>query len=67
MRLELETIAEDEPGDAWRALFDRHIEAYERWFHSAPGPPRPTYLECERALREYLPEWFPTNLGYLED
>ena len=60
MRLEIEAISEDEPGEAWRALFERHIEAYERWFHAAGGPPRPTYLECEKALRHYLPEWVPT-------
>lgn len=59
MQIEVRAVAEDEPGSAWRALFERHAEAYLRWYGGPGSGVRPTYLECEHALRKYLPEWFP--------
>jgi predicted choloylglycine hydrolase len=55
-----EAISEPEPGDKWRALFDRLWPAYRRWFLKEGDAARPKYLTCERALRTYMPELLPT-------
>ncbi len=54
-----EAFAEDTPGDAWASHFRRLWPAYRRWFLRDGEQERPTYLESERALRRYLPEWIP--------
>ncbi len=60
MQIEIQAVAEDEPGHAWRDLYERHAEAYRRWYSGAEGESRPSFLECESALSRYLPEWIPT-------
>ena len=59
MELEFEAISEDLPGAKWKALFDRHWQAYERWYLQAGERSRPTYLACRRALREHMPKLLP--------
>lgn len=58
MPTRLQVQSEDEPGPAWTAAFEQHWPAYERWFLREGAAERPTYLQCERALRRYMPEMF---------
>ncbi len=60
MRIDVEAVDEDEPGPAWLGAFERHAEAYLRWYATPGGGPRPTFLECETAITRYLPEWLST-------
>jgi predicted choloylglycine hydrolase len=60
MNIVFESIAEDQPGPKWRALFDRFWPAYERWFLSEGDKARPRYLTSLRALRAHMPELVPT-------
>lgn len=60
LELEFEAIAEDLPGAKWKGLYDRHWQAYERWYLQAGERARPTYLVCRRALREHMPRLLPT-------
>jgi predicted choloylglycine hydrolase len=60
MDIVFESIAEDQPGPKWRALFDRFWPAYERWFLSDGDKARPRYLTSLRALRAHMPELVPT-------
>ena len=55
-----EAIAEDGPGPKWSALFDRHWDAYRRWFLQQGDRARPYYLASLRALRQHMPELVPT-------
>lgn len=66
MRIEIQAVEEDEPGAAWSEILDRHLEAYLRWYQAPGGGERPTYLECERALKRYLPEWLPIWRAHCE-
>ena len=59
MDIVFESIAEDQPGPKWRALFDRFWPAYERWFLSDGDKARPRYLTSLRALRAHMPELVP--------
>ena len=54
-----EAISEDRPGEKWRRAFDRHWHAYSRWFLRSGKNDRPTYLECRRAIRKFMPELMP--------
>ncbi|MDX1604896.1 MAG: C45 family peptidase [Candidatus Competibacterales bacterium] len=54
-----ESLSEDRPGDKWRGLFERHWEAYQRWFLSEGIKARPPYLTSRRALRTHMPELLP--------
>lgn len=56
--LRFETLIEDTPGPAWRALFERCWGGYRRWYLRGAGA-APTYLECRRALRQHMPELVP--------
>lgn len=52
-------IAEDIPGDKWRALFEHAWPSYRAWFLRSGVAGRPSYLTCRRALREHMPELVP--------
>jgi len=58
--LTFEAVSEQEPGDRWRALFERNWPAYERWFLSEGIEARQTYLAGLRALKKYMPELVPS-------
>ncbi len=55
-----QAVSEKKPGDKWRALFQRHWPAYERWFLSEGIEARQTYLAGLRALKSHMPELVPT-------
>lgn len=60
MKLIFQSIQEPLPGDKWQRLFDQLWPTYKSWFMKEGLEARPTYLECERALRQYMPELIPT-------
>lgn len=66
MEIYFQSISEKHPGAKWRQMFDRFWPAYSRWFLKEGDQARPTYLHCERALREYMPELIPTYNLLLE-
>jgi predicted choloylglycine hydrolase len=55
-----EAIHELEPGERWRALFDRHWPRYRAWFLHEGEAARTSYAASLRALREQMPELVPT-------
>lgn len=59
-------MEEAQPGPQLSRLFERHWPGYERWFLREGDAARPRYLDCERALRQYLPELMPTFERLLE-
>ncbi len=54
-----QAVAEDLPGEKWKALFDRSWPGYRAWFLRGGVAGRPRYIECRRALREHMPELVP--------
>jgi predicted choloylglycine hydrolase len=66
MDIVFESIAEDQPGPKWRALFDRFWPAYKSWFLSEGDKARPRYLSSLRALRAHMPELVPTHERLVE-
>ncbi|GGX86151.1 peptidase C45 [Litchfieldella qijiaojingensis] len=59
-QLEFRTVHELDAGEKWRALFDLHWPAYERWYLSETERERPGYLACYNALSKHMPELVPT-------
>ena len=59
MDLHFEAIAEDRPGPRWQRWFHELWPSYRRWYLSEGNAARPSYLECERALKEFLPAFVP--------
>ncbi len=57
--LRFRAVSESFPGSKWCSLFDRHWMAYREWFLSAGDEERPTYLECYRNFKQYMPELLP--------
>lgn len=60
MRIRFDAIAEDQPGEKWRATFERYWHGYSRWFLRGAGHERATYLEGLKAIREHMPELLGT-------
>ena len=60
IQISFRTLIEDQPGEAWRALFARNWTAYRSWFLRSSGVGLPSYLESRRALRKHMPELVPT-------
>lgn len=52
-------IQETTPGPKWQALFRRLWPGYRKWYVKEGLLERPTFLECRRALRKYMPELLP--------
>ena len=48
------------PARRLAALYARSKPGYERWFLREGDAARPSWLACERALRHWLPELWPT-------
>ena len=53
------TALNDRTGKGWQSLFEKLWPAYQRWYLQEGAEVRPSYLECRRALREYMPEMVP--------
>lgn len=52
-----EAVAEDRPGPEWQRLFSQHWPAYRGWFLRSGLSGRPSYLDCRRAVRRYMPKF----------
>jgi predicted choloylglycine hydrolase len=48
--------AEERPGPVWQAAFRELWPAYRCWYVREGEAARPSLRECERALREHMPE-----------
>lgn len=60
MEAQFQSFSELEPGDRWKQLFDHLWPVYRKWFLKEGDAARPTYLECERALKKHMPELVPS-------
>jgi predicted choloylglycine hydrolase len=60
IQVNFRTVIEDQPGPAWRALFEQSWPAYRAWFLRSGGVGQPGYVECRRALRKHMPELVPS-------
>lgn len=53
------SVVEERPGPRIRDLFEATWPAYRGWFLRDGEEARPTYSECARALRTFVPELVP--------
>jgi len=60
MDVRLHSISELTAGEKWQMLFERLWPGYRTWFLKEGADRRPKFLECERALRQHMPELLPT-------
>lgn len=60
LRFSLDLIDEVVPGERWADRFRALWPEYRRWFLARGEAARPTFLECERAVRTHLPEFADT-------
>lgn len=59
MQRTLQAVRAERPDTTLRSLFDRAWPEYRRWYLRDGELARPTFLECERALRTHMPELVP--------
>ncbi|HAV64792.1 MAG TPA: hypothetical protein DCY13_20790 [Verrucomicrobiales bacterium] len=59
MQITIEALAETRPGPLWQERFQELWPYYHRWYLAEGNENRPTYLQCERALRQHMPELVP--------
>ncbi len=59
MSLIFRAVTEDQPGPKWARLFHEYWPSYKEWWKREGVTARPTYLECQRALRRHMPEIVP--------
>lgn len=52
-------ISEPEPGPKWAGLFAEYWPDYKSWWLREGEQNRPTYMQCQRALNEHMPEIVP--------
>lgn len=57
--LKLEVIEEVSPSAKLASLFEQNWPAYERWYLDEGEAARPNYLECQNAIKQYMPEILP--------
>ena len=55
-----EAIDELDPGQQWRALFEKHWPRYRAWFLHEGEAARTSYVASAQALRDHMPELVPT-------
>lgn len=55
----LNAVHEAAPGAVWGALWKRLEPGYRRWFLKEGDAARPSYIRCEKALTEHMPELVP--------
>ena len=60
MQITLEAVNEPQPGPKWQGRFAALWPHYRRWYLAEGPEKRPSYLQCERALRDHMPELIPT-------
>ncbi len=60
MNVIFRSISEPKPSHKWQWLFQQLWPSYQLWFLKEGADARPKFLECERALRQHMPELLPT-------
>ncbi len=60
MKLKFGSIEEAVPGPKWQILFERHWEAYRRWYLSEGVRARATYHRSRKRFAAHMPELVPT-------
>lgn len=60
IELQFQAWKEDMPDQQWQKVFNQYWPGYRAWFLRSGTVGRPTYLECRKALRTYMPELVPT-------
>jgi predicted choloylglycine hydrolase len=60
MNVIFRSICEPQPGEKWQWVFEQLWPSYRGWFLKEGADARPKFLECERALRQHMPELLPT-------
>lgn len=60
MHFTIEALSEARPGPRWQERFNALWPHYRRWYLAEGNEARPTYLQCERALGQHMPEFLPT-------
>jgi predicted choloylglycine hydrolase len=59
-------VAEDLPGDVFRARFDAGWPTYQAWFLRQGDAARPSYVACRGAIRRHMPELATTYERLIE-
>lgn len=59
MHLIFRAISEPRPGPRWAGVFSEYWPAYRRWWAKDGLSVRPSYAECQRALKRHMPEIVP--------
>lgn len=60
LQLNFNSIYETEPGDKWKALFNKHWPAYKAWFQSKGAFNNPDLKTSKAQLESFMPELVPT-------
>lgn len=60
MEILFQAISEPLPGAKWCQRFERAWPGYQKWFLKEGDAARPSFLACERALLQHMPELVPT-------
>lgn len=60
------SYAEDLPGPRWKEKFDCFWPGYRAWYLRSSLALRPSYVECRRALRKFMPELLPIWQALIE-
>lgn len=59
IELQFQTLSEKLPDQKWQEVFNRLWPGYRAWFLRSGVTGRPSYLECRKVLRTYMPELVP--------
>lgn len=59
MQLAFRSLNENEPGEAWKAVFNHGAPGWRQWFLERIGDATPDLTLCERALKRHVPEYHP--------
>lgn len=52
-------VNEDYPSEKWQTFFKKTQREYRQWFLKEGELNRPTFLQCQRMLKRYMPELVP--------
>ena len=59
MQLVFKAVHETQPGPKWQALFREFWPSYSAWWRKRADPYGPSLAQCQRALRDAMPELRP--------
>jgi len=59
MDVTFRSLSENEPGSAWKKVFDTGWPGWKAWLRARRMPDAPSLAASERALRRHMPEFAP--------